>query len=290
MQNMSLENSTHVLLARLGWFLHTQLKGNIDQVSQRTRLATGTIRRYREHDPARIAAGGSGPQKIPYILRLLDDLGVNPAKLAVALHYSNDEATFWRLMACSLCIEERFCLQTRPDGAPKVNRRMIRLDPDDQGPQLEPTAKRERLGSRLLERFAWFLAERTRGRIDEISALSGVPPATIRRYARKEGAYVGRSGPQKVGPFLKILAALDVSPPKLAVAAHYGGNDDSFWMIMSSTLCAEESLSFAGPGGATCVKKVHRLDEEGETFSRVGASRGWGTPPGAVQIGPSCQG
>ena len=118
MQTMSLDNNANVLIARLGWFLHTQLKGNVDQVSRRTKLATGTIRRYREHDPDRIAAGGSGPQKIPYVLRLLDDLGVNPAKLTVALYCSNDEATFWRLMACSLCIEERFCLQTGPDGAP----------------------------------------------------------------------------------------------------------------------------------------------------------------------------
>ena len=119
--------------------------------------------------------------------------------------------------------------------------------------------------------------------------MSGVPPATIRRYAKNDGAANGSTGPQKIGPFLKILAALDVSPPKLAVAAHYGGNDDSFWMIMSSTLCAEESLTFAGAAGATRVKKIHRLDEEGETFSRVGASSGWDAPPTADEPSPNCK-
>jgi hypothetical protein len=270
-------SSSHTILMRLGWFFHVQLKGNVDLVSQRTGLAVGTLRRYMQHDTEQVAAG-FGPHRLPIVLRILDGLGVNPARLAIALYYSDDEPTFWRLMSATPCIEERFCLQAGAEAAPKVDRRLIRLEAEG-APPLQPAGEigRGRFTSPLQARFAWFLADRMKGRIEELHGKTGVAPATLRRYCEIEGAVELRSGPQRVKPFLDILFALKVSPPKLVVASHYSGNDDSFWMIMSSTLCAEEALTFRGQGDQTRIeRKLYRLEDTPAPPSRSPLTAAWG--------------
>ena len=262
---------------RLGWFLHTQLNGNVEPMSQRTGLATGTLRRYRIHDPAQVAAG-LGPQRLPIVLRILDDLGVNPARLAMALYYADDEPTFWRLMSCTPCLEERLCLQAGAEAAPKVDRRVIRLEAE-RLPAIQPPIERGRgrFTSPLFVRFTWFLADRLKGRIDELHTTTGIPAATLRRYGDIAGAAQMRTGPQRVKTFLEILYGLKVSPPKLVVASHYSGNDDSFWMIMSSTLCAEETLTFRGHGDQSRIeRKLHRLEDTVAPQSRSLLASAWG--------------
>lgn len=279
MQRVTTVSSSDVILVRLGWFLHTKLKGSVEKVAARTGIASGTIRRYMDFNPARVTAGGSGPQKIPLVLRIVDALDVNPAKLTAAIYYSEDEATFRRLMASALCIEEKLCVQAGRDGTPKINRRIIRLEPESQPDVPVATtvdAHRRRFSSGLLERLAWYVAERTRGRHEELYALTGIAPATLRRYGEVNGAAEGRNGPQKIRTFLKLLDALGVSPAKLAIAAHYCGDDDSFWMIMSSTICAEESLSFRGQDGQMRTeRKIHRLDDSPGVLSRFPLASGW---------------
>ena len=279
MQRVPKVSSVDVVLVRLGWFLHTKLKGSVGKVAARTGIASGTIRRYMDFDPARVTAGGSGPQKIPLVLRIVDALDVNPAKLTAAIYYSEDEATFRRLMASTLCIEERLCVQAGRDGMLKSNRRLIRLEPDSQpaGAVAIPVdTPRRRFSSGLLERLAWYVAERTRGRHEELYALTGIAPATLRRYGEVYGAAEGRNGPQKIRTFLKLLDALAVSPAKLVIAAHYCGDDDSFWTIMSSTICAEECLSFRGQDGQMRTeRKIHRLDDSPGVLSRFPLAGGW---------------
>lgn len=282
MQWVNSPSSADVVIVRLGWFLHSRLRGCVHKVSDRTGIATGTLRRYMDFNPPRVTNGGSGPQKIPVVLRILDALDVNPARLAAAIYYSEDEPTFRRLMASSLCLEEKLSVQIAPDLAPRCNRRIIRLEPDaDPAPRPpdHPPTHRRRFTSRMQERMAWYVAERTKGRHEELYALTGIAPATLRRYGELDGAAEGRNGPQKVRTFLKLLEALNVSPAKLAIAAHYCGDDDSFWMIMSSTICAEETLTFRGPdGGARLERKMHRLDDSPGLLSRFPLGPSWSAP------------
>lgn len=280
MQQVQTASSADVVLVRLGWFLHTKLRGSVDKVADRTGIASGTIRRYMDFEPTRVVNGGSGPQKIPLILRILEALDINPAKLAAAIYYSEDEATFRRLMAASLCIEEKLRVQAGRDAPLRTSRHIIHLEHDeaalDDVPAVPAISPRRRFNSGMLERFAWYVAERTRGRHEELYALTGIAPATLRRYGEVSGAAEGRNGPQKIRTFLKLLDALGVSPAKLAIAAHYCGDDDSFWMIMSSTICAEECLSFRGQDGQTRTeKKIHRLDDSPGTLSRFPLAKGW---------------
>lgn len=188
-------------------------------------------------------------------------------------------------MASSLCLEEKLSVQMSPDAAPKTNRRIIRLEPETVPalPATDPLpATRRRFTSRMLERMAWYVAERTKGRHEELYALTGIAPATLRRYGDLDGAAEGRNGPQKVRTFLKLLEALNVSPAKLAIAAHYCGDDDSFWMIMSSTICAEETLTFrAADGGARLERKLHRLDDSPGLLSRFPLGPAWSQGAGS---------
>lgn len=275
-------SGSDVIVVRLGWFFHTRLKGSAERISAQTKIARGTLRRYMEYDPQRIARG-SGPQKIPHILRIIEALEVNPAKLAAALYYAEDEATFRRLMSAALCIEEKLAVQIGGRGRPKMNPRVIRLDPDDGHDDTDLPSQPippGRMRGRFQERLAWYVAERIRGRHDELTARTGIPQATLRRYGIVDGAAEGRTGPQKIRTFLKLLEALQVSPAKLAIAAHYSGDDDSFWAIMSSTICVEERLNFRGHDGRSRRRRhLHRLDDSPGLLSQFPlAARGNGKP------------
>jgi len=227
--------------ARISWFLSTQLPRKIERVHLCTGIATATLRRYSLVAGEAALGPGSGPLKVPVLLRILDALDVSPARLAVAAQHASDEAAFWGLMSARLCLDQKIRLKVDCNAPPHVDRRLIRLA--DPSPRPLPERSRAttlpyRYGA-LQNRIAWYLGEQLKGRFDHIHERTGIAPATLRRYTELDPTVRGRTGAQKVRALCEILDSLGVNRAKLIVAAQYAADDSSFWSIMSSDLCFE---------------------------------------------------
>jgi hypothetical protein len=277
--------STDIIIARLGWFVNHRMSGRVDEVSERTGIARATIRRYMEHCPDRIAEGGAGPQRLPLLVRILEATDINPAKLACAVQYAMDTGTFWRIVTSKLCAETAVALQARAAEPVKVEVPLLRLDDLVQLEDAEVAAgglRQTRMTvEKLQTRLASYLDERLRGRIEEISSETGVPPTTLRRYCETTSQPHGGIGPQNIRAFCDILYALKVSPARLMVAACYGADDTTFHLLMNSTLYAEETLQFRTvcERGQRVASNLHELDDGGApTAGGRFALRGWFDP------------
>lgn len=170
-----------------------------------------------------------------------------------------------RIMNASLCVDEKLSLI---DGERRrVERRLIRLDPahPNVGPKLDNSApigsSRSFAFGRIQARFAWFLDNRFRGRMDDIRRKTGLAPFTLRKYSETSGAERGRAGPQSLRTFYEILRALEVQPAKLIIAAQYGANEGSFWTLMNSDICAEETVIIRRDDGHRTERRLWRLEE-----------------------------
>lgn len=249
-------------MARLAWFLDKQLKGNIAKVAAESGIAPATLSRYSEFDVKQVAELGAGPQRIPILLRILDALRIDPAKLATALEYGLTEAGFLRIMNATLCVDEKLTLVM--GGTKRVERRLIRLEPtaqSDGSAHEQPTARAHHTYGRLQGRFAWYLDHHFRGRMEEMRQKTGLGTATLRKYAEIEGAERGHAGPQSIRLFCDILQAIDIRPSKLVVAAQYGANEGSFWTLLNADICAEETVIIRGDDGHRTERKLWRLEE-----------------------------
>lgn len=236
------------------------------ELSAYTRLAQGTLRRYADYRSDEILNGRAGPQKIPGLLRILDGLSVSPARLAVALQYGADEHGFMRIMNGRLCSEQRVRFQIGPGGPPRLDCRLIRLeDPPPPGPwpKLEPRIGRVAFPyGKLQHRLAWFLNHQLRGRYEEMHAVCGVTTPTMRRYSDMTRAEEGLGGPHKLRSFCALVRGLNVDFAKLIVAAQYGADEASFWALLHSEMCVEETLQFHQPGEEPkLVRKLYRFDQ-----------------------------
>lgn len=262
-------------MARLAWFLHRSVGTDVEKISARARLTPATLRRYMQHEACKIRLGG-GPQKLPVVLRILDALEVSPCKVALALHYAQNENAFWRLMSSQVCVEQRVVFEGADtlQAKPRLLRLEVFRELDEETE--EPRAHTP-VASKMQWRYAWFLGEQLRGRIDEIHARTGIAPKTLRRYSTPDQAHEFITGPQKIRTFGEIVAALNVNVAKLAVASYYASDTASFMQLMNSTLCVEEVTKFrcAGPEGVRIDRKIIRLEDDsappqdGELFGRL---------------------
>lgn len=96
-----------------------------------------------------------------------------------------------------------------------------------------------------LSRIGWYLHHRLKGEIDQVSARTGIAPATLRRYMEHcpRALAEGRTGPQRLPVLFRILTALEVNPAKLAVAVQYALDAPTFWRFMNARLYVEHAVS-----------------------------------------------